>query len=808
MASSTLIIGIGTTGLNIIEACQQYHYEFTQKNKPGNNVEYLYIETDGSKKPKGTPAGKKDIDALHITVNNVQALYNTFKNDNNIDSDWMFSINQLLAIEDGAGGIPSYGRFALWANIQAFQNKLIDKYGAIDGSDDTKIIVVGTLTGGTGTGTCVDMGYLIQHFLHISKSEAIFLLPSQSVTDNIIAQNVTSTISSLNYYNNPENEYNCHYYHIGKVSSKKPPYKVITYLSPDFNDGTASISLNELIKSAGLRVCMAILDTNIPSVNDFEGSLDARRVDSIANSRLFVNNTSSLKLIEYPKSRLIEYVSIEKSIKIMNSLIDSSTYHDKNDDPKQIKSLGNNIVNDTKKWVEDSLSKIMDNMIEQMSINEEVEKLMKNNIANQTPAGYMYRLFQTGADANYYSNFKNNKITTRNFIIDEVSDFIKSKLEEYGNLNVVKKYLETIISEFERIVQFWNEKYKIDGNDALWDSKIQSLVKYAFDYEISKYSIIIQKENYLRYKMDYFLKLSFFHNTISVLKNICESISSNDGLSSLKNKLITISEVDSRIRKISNIIKHDVSKITLDGRKNEIFSELSLSSNVFYKIYSKDSLKNELDQINTDINNHPGASGIKISLITSGTKLWDYLDNNEEKIYQDCIDKIVVQVNQYVKQVTVFQALTSLSNGHNVPRISQILAGTHAQIKNKLQPMCRLITDKMFEHDACAKLIFVSSNKNSLQNLFKNQDLDANAQTQTVELPSISEAFVLYQEYNYLGQMNGANLTFNPIEDLALVQNTYKTIVLDIVNANSQKFQSERLPYIKIEEFKKICNLK
>lgn len=808
MASSTLIIGIGTTGLNIIEACQQYHYEFTQKNKPGKNVEYLYIETNDAEKPKGTPAGQEDIDALHITVDNVQALYNTFKNDNNIDSDWMFSLNKILAIEDGAGGIPSFGRFALWANIQAFQNKLISKYAAINGGVGTKIIVVGTLTGGTGTGTCIDVGYLIQHFLNNSNCEAILLLPSQSTTDNIIAQNVTSTISSLNYYINPKNKYNCHYYQIGNVKSNRPPYKVITYLSPDFNDGTASISLNELIKSAGLRVCMSILDTNNPTVNDFESAIDARRVDSISNSRLFVNNTSSIKLIEYPKSRLIEYVSIEKSIKIMKRLIDSKTYYDRNDEPKEIDSLKNTIVNDTKEWVEDVLEKIMDNMVQQIPIDGEVDKLINNNIANQTPAGYMYRLFQTGADANYFSNFKNNKTTIQNQIIDEISVFAKNKLDYYKNLHVAKEYLKNISYEFQNVEKFWNANYKLDGKDAHWDTKIQNLIKNAFDKEMPKYSVLLQKENYLKYKFNAFLKLTFFHNSIDVLKKICENVSNNEGLSSQQNKLITISEIEGKIRKVTNVIKHDISKTTLDSRKNEIFSELNSNSNVFYKFYGKDSLVNELAQINTDVNNHPAASSINISLITSGVKLWDYLEKNENKIYQDCIDKIVVQVNQYVKQISVFNALSSPLNGHNALQINQIFTGTHAQIKNKLQPMCRLTKDKMFEHDACAKLLFVSSNKNSLQSLFKNQNLDTNGLTQTVELPSKSEAIVLYQEYNYLGQLNGENITFDPINDLALIQNTYKTILSDIIKVNPQKFQYERLPYVKVEDFKKICNLK
>ena len=41
--NSTIVIGIGTTGLNIIEQAQQNHYEFTGKNRPEGNTEYIFI---------------------------------------------------------------------------------------------------------------------------------------------------------------------------------------------------------------------------------------------------------------------------------------------------------------------------------------------------------------------------------------------------------------------------------------------------------------------------------------------------------------------------------------------------------------------------------------------------------------------------------------------------------------------------------------------------------------------------------------------------------------------------------------------
>ena len=66
MAKKSLIIGIGSTGLSILEEAQQYHYEFTSQNKPGNNVEFIYLETDKSNKSRDTAGGKTEINPIFV----------------------------------------------------------------------------------------------------------------------------------------------------------------------------------------------------------------------------------------------------------------------------------------------------------------------------------------------------------------------------------------------------------------------------------------------------------------------------------------------------------------------------------------------------------------------------------------------------------------------------------------------------------------------------------------------------------------------------------------------------------------------
>jgi len=58
MPRPTILIGIGTSGLRILENVQRFHYESFGINKP-DHVEYIYIETNKDNKVGITPAEDK-----------------------------------------------------------------------------------------------------------------------------------------------------------------------------------------------------------------------------------------------------------------------------------------------------------------------------------------------------------------------------------------------------------------------------------------------------------------------------------------------------------------------------------------------------------------------------------------------------------------------------------------------------------------------------------------------------------------------------------------------------------------------------
>ena len=85
--ASILVIGVGSTGLAAMERAQQFYYEFTKKNSPGTNSAFMYLETQGDRKPETTPDGKTDITACYLCPDNITA---TLKNwEDSKQWDWL-----------------------------------------------------------------------------------------------------------------------------------------------------------------------------------------------------------------------------------------------------------------------------------------------------------------------------------------------------------------------------------------------------------------------------------------------------------------------------------------------------------------------------------------------------------------------------------------------------------------------------------------------------------------------------------------------------------------------------------------------
>lgn len=175
----TLLIGVGGTGIKTILDAKKMFYENYGEIPP--MIGFIGIDTD---RPglgnsfvianDGTKISLNTSEQLCISVDDPILIYQRYKNEKLFD--WMPEANAsgLTALSIGAGQMRSNGRFAVTVNennVQQFINHKITEVNdasIIDNSDydllskETEVHMVFSLGGGTGSGTFLNIAYLIK----------------------------------------------------------------------------------------------------------------------------------------------------------------------------------------------------------------------------------------------------------------------------------------------------------------------------------------------------------------------------------------------------------------------------------------------------------------------------------------------------------------------------------------------------------------------------------------------------------------------------------------------------------------------
>jgi hypothetical protein len=220
MATPTLIIGIGTSGLLTLEYVQRFYYETFKKNKP-DHVEYLYIETNKDNQVGVTPL-PNEIRRVYVSLGEMEKMVSNLRKEG--CGEWLPPSNELVNSGLGAGGIRSCGRLALWGrnsegdNFKNVVDEINNAYGRIashtvEGAEKAKptVFITGSLTGGTGSGIFIDMGYLMRHLIKdIKELFGLFLLPSKPASIRgfeVLYANSYGALRDLEHFNKIDSQY-------------------------------------------------------------------------------------------------------------------------------------------------------------------------------------------------------------------------------------------------------------------------------------------------------------------------------------------------------------------------------------------------------------------------------------------------------------------------------------------------------------------------------------------------------------------------------------------------------------------------
>lgn len=178
----TLLIGLGGTGIQAILNAKKMLYENYGEIPP--MVGFLGIDTDkpGLKNATieasdGTPITLSNSEQLAITVDNPRSIYEINKVRELFD--WLpeSNVSNLDQLSIGAGQTRSNGRFAITVNEKTVENAINRKLSEIndarilDNADyrllgaEPEVHMVFSLGGGTGSGTFINIAYLIRRIM-------------------------------------------------------------------------------------------------------------------------------------------------------------------------------------------------------------------------------------------------------------------------------------------------------------------------------------------------------------------------------------------------------------------------------------------------------------------------------------------------------------------------------------------------------------------------------------------------------------------------------------------------------------------
>ncbi len=602
MPTPTIIIGLGTSGLYVLENVQKYYYENFKINKPAN-VEYLYIETNESNYPIGTPAGN-DIQRVYISLDNMADMISGIKKYCN-NPKWLPDTGTVLTAGLGAGGIRSCGRLALWGtndrgnNFLTVIQKINEAYNKVNPTPSPNIkptvFVTGSFTGGTASGAFIDFGYLVRHLIPgIKDLYGLFLLPKYPDSMRgfeVMYGNTYGSLFDLDFYNKVENKYVEKWTNGVPTNFETPPYELVQLISQDNKDGMPSIKkLSGLYKIAGLYLFL-----NIAGIYDKRRE---RLIDAAGNSIIGKYGTFGLSAIQFPKDNIQDYIACDLSINLLLRLTNPKEYY-KNDQKTTI------VPANIKKVVPQRMDTILVEAFQtlntgyekdlQVAMRQEVEKIGKNDITGDKME-YITSLFSSNSNDKFYSQVSGNMLTAQKVIVDGIYKMVDDALQNTENLYYAKFVLEDIVEYLDKLLNYW-KNLGLSSFSNRWDDKLRGEVQKCLK---NTYKIVLEEDNVIFNRFQNILELMKMHLSVELLVNIKNHITKGqiriEGNVNELPKIMFFNDLIANLLKVIGSVDNDDSETSyynFSRRKLNIRAEIEDETITIFKVYPSNSFDQE-----------------------------------------------------------------------------------------------------------------------------------------------------------------------------------------------------------------------
>lgn len=256
-----LIIGLGGTGINALIRAKRLiadRMTLTDGSDKPANVDYLGIDTD-SRSFRSVYKGMRlseDERLLYEYSDIAKVVENRANSINDDIKQWFSNDVDVAQIKNGAGAYRQVGRFILFQNISTLNKTLDTKMQRIQSgaSKDIYVFVFTGISGGTGSGTFLDMGYILQsvasRLRYGLRSFLMAFLPDvnlknielNSSAEANIKRNGFAALKEMDYLNNLKihgtaftQDYGCG---VAVTQTQTPPYEATVLFSGRRADGT------------------------------------------------------------------------------------------------------------------------------------------------------------------------------------------------------------------------------------------------------------------------------------------------------------------------------------------------------------------------------------------------------------------------------------------------------------------------------------------------------------------------------------------------------------------------------------------
>jgi hypothetical protein len=270
----TVLVGVGGTGKEVLLRARRLIEESYGSLDKLPIVSFLWVDTDlnyqiNEPDAAGSPLKPNEEYWAKVTgeqVNNMMANMGQYPWINTWFPEELEK--NMGALEAGAGQIRACGRFAFFYNYHNIRTKfndaclkvkghdtyMQDTYGIKVQGDGLNVFITGSLSGGTGSGMLLDMGYCVRHWLKgVSSPSITAIMPMPNAFANIqvgdkVLANGYAALMELSYFSDHRTTYKAQFSQglVDEVQSTLPPFD-FTYLVGTQNGKFDLDQLREMI---------------------------------------------------------------------------------------------------------------------------------------------------------------------------------------------------------------------------------------------------------------------------------------------------------------------------------------------------------------------------------------------------------------------------------------------------------------------------------------------------------------------------------------------------------------------------------